>query len=39
MKGGNWVGERLGRGMKKLQDQVWGRTGEMARWPSKNQNL
>jgi hypothetical protein len=29
----NWVGEGMGSGVKGVQDQVWGGTGEIARWP------
>jgi hypothetical protein len=32
MEGGNWEGGTWG-GDYRIQDQVWGRTGGMARWP------
>jgi len=33
MEGGKWEGERIGTVLGEVQDLVWGKTGEMARWP------
>jgi hypothetical protein len=33
MEGGIWEEEGIGRRMGGVQDQLWGETEEMARWP------
>ena len=33
MEEGNWEGGGIGKGIGWSQDPVWGRTGELARWP------